>query len=727
MTTRHDDQARLTAYALGEELSADEQREIEALLEEDDNARLEVESLREVAALLRDELGSEAEDIAPLSEAIQQRIEARAADVAGAAGAASTAEAADAAGAVSEAAASEAATRLSPESKAGERSAAKPSWGRRRRLMVASGIAVAATVLLAVGVMFPMLSKQAADSSVAAAGTGVVASSSSSPVPSSRFASGVEREKSGQGQGSGVASNEETNGARANADPAETKEADKPADGDDGVQKTQLETGRLGKRQRLATPRFKLVASAPLSTFSVDVDTAAYANVRRFLSRNMMPPRALVRVEEMINYFAYDYPQPDGAHPLGVHLEVASAPWNTSHRLVRVALAAKSMRAAKRPPSNLVFLIDVSGSMSARNKLPLLRNAMSMLVRQLGEKDRVAIVVYAGASGLVLPSTSCAADTRARVLAALEKLSSGGSTNGGAGIELAYQVAVANFIPGGINRVVLATDGDFNVGVSSRTALVRMIKQKAKTGVYLSVLGFGMSSHSDSTLEQIADKGNGHYAYIDTLAEARKVLVDELSSTLVTVAKDVKIQVEFNPARVVAYRLIGYDNRRLAARDFANDKKDAGEVGAGHRVTALYEVVPVGASSSVPGLPRLKYQRRTVAKDASKEMLTVKVRYKRPSEQQSTLMSKPLVDEGASFTRASTEFRFAAAVAWFGEALRGSPFVERHPYQRILGAARAARGGDRFGYRRGFISLVRHARALTYRSKRRQMLYDAYR
>ncbi|MDP6636608.1 MAG: VWA domain-containing protein, partial [Phycisphaerae bacterium] len=383
---------------------------------------------------------------------------------------------------------------------------------------------------------------------------------------------------------------------------------------------------------RIVDNAFKLVADHPLSTFSTDVDTASYANVRRFLAHNQLPPPGAVRIEEMINYFTYSYDQPTSRspHPFAVHAEAASCPWEPKHRLVRIALKGRELDPAKRPPSNLVFLLDVSGSMGSHNKLPLVKAAMKMLVEQLGEGDRVAIVVYAGASGLVLDSTSC--DRKERIISALDKLQAGGSTNGGAGIELAYSVAISNFIKGGTNRVILATDGDFNIGTTNNSELIRLIEKKASSGVFLSVLGFGMGNYKDGRMEKLADKGNGNYAYIDTESEARKVLVREMCGTLVTIAKDVKIQVEFNPAEVTAYRLIGYENRILNKEDFNNDKKDAGDIGAGHTVTALYQIVPAGQKVNVPGVDKLKYSSNTTPSAAadSGEMMTVKLRYKKP-------------------------------------------------------------------------------------------------
>jgi Ca-activated chloride channel family protein len=381
-----------------------------------------------------------------------------------------------------------------------------------------------------------------------------------------------------------------------------------------------------------------------------------------------------VRIEELINYFDYDYAPPEGEEPFSTHVTVASCPWNPQHRLARIGIQGRVIDEDALPPSNLVFLLDVSGSMAAGNKLPLVKQAIELLVRELDERDRVAIVVYAGASGLALPSTS-GADTTT-ILRALDRLEAGGGTAGAAGIQLAYQTAVANFIEGGANRVILATDGDFNVGVSDQGELIELIEDRARSGVHLSVLGFGMGNLQDGTLEQIADHGNGHYAYIDDLDEARKVLVTERGGTLVTIAKDVKIQVELNPMEVHAYRLIGYENRALEARDFDDDRKDAGEIGAGHSVTALYEIVPAGADLAVPGAPVLKYQRPTGTTDAaaSGELMTVKLRYKQPDEQRSRLITVPVRDGGAAWGTVDHDFRFAAAVACFGMLLRDDPY-----------------------------------------------------
>jgi Ca-activated chloride channel family protein len=477
-------------------------------------------------------------------------------------------------------------------------------------------------------------------------------------------------------------------------------------------------------------------ADHPLSTFSADVDTASYANVRRFLAQGQRPPADAVRIEEMVNYFPYDYAGPRGSDshgevngaPFAAHLEVAGAPWAPEHRLVRIGLKGREVTDASRPAANLVFLLDVSGSMNAPNKLPLVKQSLRMLVGKLRPDDRVAIAVYAGASGLALPSTP--ASHQAEILEAIDRLEAEGSTNGAMGIQLAYDVAKANFIPGGVNRVILATDGDFNVGVTGEGELVRLIAEKARSGVFLSVLGFGMGNLKDATLEQLAGKGNGNYAYIDSLSEARKSLVEQAGGTLVTIAKDVKLQVEFNPAVVQAYRLIGYENRLLAKEDFNNDKVDAGEIGAGHTVTALYEIVPVGVdmNGETPAVDALKYQRvpinRAPATAASKqrdgivappaqnpEMLTVKIRYKDPAGDVSRKLEFPLYDTGGRFEDATQDFKFASAVAAFGMVLRDSPHKGAATLTDIAAWGRAGLGSDAGGYRNEFLGLVARSEA----------------
>ena len=416
-----------------------------------------------------------------------------------------------------------------------------------------------------------------------------------------------------------------------------------------------------------------------------------------------------MRIEELVNYFSYDYAPPKDDAPFAVHTEVASCPWKKEHRLVRIGLKGQELDLSQRPSSNLVFLLDVSGSMENANKLPLLRRSLKMMVEHLGENDRVSIVVYAGASGLVLKPTP--ADRKGEILAALERLQAGGSTNGGAGIELAYQLAAENFITGGTNRVILCTDGDFNVGNTSRSGLVELVEEKAKTGVFLTVLGFGMGNYKDSTLEQLADKGNGNYGYIDTISEARKLLVQELGATLVAIAKDVKIQVEFNPAQVTAYRLIGYENRLLAAEDFNDDTKDAGEIGAGHTVTALYEIVPKGVHIELPGVDELRYQQppETAVVAGSKELLFLKLRYKQPDGDTSELLEFPLADNRRGFAAASGEFKFAAAVAAFGMLLRDSKNRGDASFESVLELGTEGAKRDPHGYRAEFLELVRAA------------------
>jgi Ca-activated chloride channel family protein len=465
---------------------------------------------------------------------------------------------------------------------------------------------------------------------------------------------------------------------------------------------------------RIDENSFRRVANDPLSTFSIDVDTASYANLRRFLTQNMLPPRDAVRIEEMLNYFPYDDRPPSAgdAHPFAIHVELSRCPWNPMHRLARIGIAGRPIDQDKRPPSNLVFLVDVSGSMDMPNKLPLVQWSLGKMVEHLGENDRVAIVVYAGASGLVLPSTSCV--QQAEILSALDQLRAGGSTNGGAGIQLAYDVAAQNFIKNGTNRVILATDGDFNVGVASGEALTSLIEAKAKSGVFLSVLGFGMGNLKDGALERLADKGNGHYAYIDSPEEAYKVLVKEMGSTLVAIAKDVKIQVEFNPARVESSRLIGYENRIMAHQDFHDDRKDAGEIGAGHHVTALYEIVPAAGADRARSEESLRYQKTTHTAVPSNESFTVKIRYKRPDGQNSQLIEQGVVDDGKDLAQASEDFRFAASVAGFGMLLRDSPHKGTLTYAGLLELTEPLVARDRQGYRREFADLVKRAKVLSH-------------
>jgi len=457
--------------------------------------------------------------------------------------------------------------------------------------------------------------------------------------------------------------------------------------------------------ERIDENPFRPVSVAPLSTFSVDVDRASYANVRRFLNQGTRPPKDAVRIEELVNYFPYDDATPAaGDVPLRITTELAAAPWNTRHDLLRIALRAREVDMRRAPPANLVFLVDVSGSMQGPARLPLVKQSLALLVNELREEDRVAIVVYAGAAGLALPSTP--GSDKQRILAALDRLEAGGSTAGGAGIRLAYDVARQHFVRGGNNRVILCTDGDFNVGASSDGALVDLIEQRRTEGAFLTILGFGMGNYKDAKMEKLADAGNGNYGYIDDLLEARKMLVKEMGGTLVTVAKDVKLQVEFNPARVRAYRLLGYEDRLLRDEDFANDAKDAGEIGAGHTVTALYEIVRTDAPVDVP-LPEtgaLRYQRPPVVEGApTAELLHVAMRYKDPDGDRSRLVTHPVL---ARRSAPSESMRFASAVAGFGMLLRESKHAGSLTWPQVVELARGARGDDRDGYRADFIRLA---------------------
>jgi Ca-activated chloride channel family protein len=459
---------------------------------------------------------------------------------------------------------------------------------------------------------------------------------------------------------------------------------------------------------------FKLVSKDPLSTFSIDVDTASYANVRRFLNQGQLPPADAVRIEELLNYFRFDYPRPGTGAPFSMTAELGACPWNAEHKLALVGLQSAPIADAEIPPRNLVFLLDVSGSMADPDKLPLVQAAMRMLVDTLTERDRIAIVVYAGASGLVLPATGGA--DKQKIHEAIARLEAGGSTNGAAGITLAYQVAQEQFVKPGINRVILATDGDFNVGVSSQGELTRLIEEKRATGIFLSVLGVGTGNVKDSTMEKLADRGNGNYAYLDSLHEARKVLVREAGATLVTVAKDVKIQVEFNPSEVAAYRLIGYENRLLIDQDFNDDRKDAGEIGAGHTVTALYEIVPAGARVNVPAVDPLKYQRPAAATGTARgELMTVKVRYKEPDGNRSRLLTFAVPNRPSE---TAVNLGFASAVAEFGMLLRRSEHRGRATFEEAATLARRFRGADSEGYRAEFVRLVELAGALTRQASR---------
>ncbi|OGQ93589.1 MAG: hypothetical protein A2284_11590 [Deltaproteobacteria bacterium RIFOXYA12_FULL_61_11] len=461
---------------------------------------------------------------------------------------------------------------------------------------------------------------------------------------------------------------------------------------------------------RIRDNPFKDPRQDPLSTFSIDVDTAAYANVRRFLERSALPPPDAVRIEELVNYFDYAYPEPTGKEPFAVDVEVNQAPWKPEHRLLRIGIKGRTMKSQARPAANLVFLLDVSGSMNHPDKLPLVQRSLRLLVEQLGPSDRVAIAVYAGSSGLVLPSTP--GSEGATILQALDRLQAGGSTNGGQGIRLAYDVARQHFVPGGINRVVLATDGDFNVGVTNRGELTRLIEDQAKSKIFLTVLGFGSGNLKDAQMEELADRGNGQYAYIDRLQEARKVLVEQLGGTLQTIAKDVKLQLEFNPAAVKAYRLIGYENRVLAKEDFNDDTKDAGELGAGHTVTALYELVPSEVAFEFKGVDPLKYQQTAPSGKGTMELGTLKLRYKEPEGSRSGLLAFTLRDKGRKAPERSPDFAFAAAVAGFGLLLRGSEYKAGSSYTQVRELTTPGLARDPHGYRREFLGLVDRAERL---------------
>lgn len=482
------------------------------------------------------------------------------------------------------------------------------------------------------------------------------------------------------------------------------------------------ESGAAQREQYAAVSEspFSRVSDKPLSTFSIDVDTASYSNVRRFLKGNQLPPHGAVRVEELINYFPFDYSVPQGDTPFSVTVELSDAPWNTQHQLLHIGIQGKRMQAQDLPTRNLVFLLDVSGSMRAQNKLPLLKRSLATLTETLREQDQVAIVVYAGSSGLVLPATS--GDQQARIVEALDRLQAGGGTNGASGIALAYEVAGKMITPGSSTRVILATDGDFNLGMTSDSALYDLIKAKRSSGIFLSVLGLGMGNYQDTTLEMLADKGNGNYAYLDSLSEARKVLVREGGATLTTLAKDVKLQIEFNPSLVSAYRLIGYENRRLSARDFNDDKKDAGELGAGHSVTALYEII--GTGTPIPGatVDALKYQTPHHATALHKgELAQLKLRYKHPQGNSSRLLTHAIGNNQRAFSETSDTFRFSAAVAAFGMSLNQSKFKGSASFSLAKQLGQGALGSDPHGYRREFVSLVDLANGLASGLERKKL------
>ena len=468
---------------------------------------------------------------------------------------------------------------------------------------------------------------------------------------------------------------------------------------------------------RIQENGFKSVADTPLSTFSIDVDPASYSNMRRFINRGELPPADAIRTEELVNYFSYDYPKPTGNDPVKITVEAVTCTWNTAHRLVRIGLKAKEIPTEQLPASNLVFLIDVSGSMWGANRLDLVKSSLKLLVNNLRNKDKVAIVTYAGSAGVKLEATS--GGDKQKIREAIDELTAGGSTAGGAGIHLAYQIAKKNFISDGNNRIILCSDGDFNVGVSSAEGLEQLIEKERKSGVHLTVLGYGMGNYKDKKIQVLAEKGNGNHAYIDNLQEANRVLVGEFGATLHTVAKDVKLQVEFNPSQVQAYRLIGYESRLLKDEDFNNDAKDAGDMGAGHTVTAFYEVIPAGVKNEYVGkVDDLKYQKKekmTLKPTGSDELLTVKLRYKAPDKDVSRKMELPFVDNKGDSV--SSDFRFASAVAMFGQLLRDSDFKGTADYDKVIKLAKQGLNNDERGYRREFIRLVEAAKGLEKTSK----------
>ncbi|MES2747206.1 MAG: von Willebrand factor type A domain-containing protein, partial [Bacteroidota bacterium] len=457
---------------------------------------------------------------------------------------------------------------------------------------------------------------------------------------------------------------------------------------------------------------FESPKTSPLSTFSIDVDNASYTNVRRFINNGQTVPKDAVRVEEMMNFFKYQYPQPQNEHPFSINSEYSTCPWNTNNKLVRIGLQGKNIATENLPASNLVFLIDVSGSMSSINKLPLVKESLKALVAQLRDDDKIAIVVYAGAAGLVLPPTS--GDKKMTIIEALDKLNSGGSTAGGAGIQLAYKTAEENFIKGGNNRVILATDGDFNVGVSSDSDMQTLIEEKRKSGVFLTCLGYGMGNYKDSKLETLADKGNGNYAYIDSIQEANRFLVKEFKGSMYAIAKDVKIQIEFNPAHVQAYRLIGYENRKLRPEDFKNDTIDAGELGSGHTVTALYEVITTDTKSDFYQEPSdLKYTKvEPTGTQFSGELATIKFRYKKPDGDKSIEMVNVITNQSNAIQNASSDFKFCSAVAWFGLKLRGSKLITNTSTEDIKKLAKEGLANDTEGYKAEFIRLIEGSKAI---------------
>jgi Ca-activated chloride channel homolog len=660
----HDDW-RITAYALGE-LEGAERAEVEAFLESDEAARQAVEDVRGTANVLASELLETAQAAPELTSAQRQSIEARA-------------------------------------------SSTSAPRGRVFPMRTAGAIAATGLILVAAGIYAESVMQSESGTFI-----GAVADSA----PAVRQEIEYSRESSAGGAAS--PSTGSAPGRVAQSLKMETLELHALGyvggehDDLDGANLIEEEAEDTEAYDYLAENPFLLPGASPLSTFSIDVDTASYSNVRRMLVDGQAPPVDAVRIEELINYFPYEYEAPTGKTPFSVAIEVAGCAWQPEHRLVRIGLKGREIDKAERKASNLVFLLDVSGSMNQANKLPLLKRSMSLLVENLDERDSVAIAVYAGASGVVLEPTN--AGYGDAILQAVDRLSAGGSTNGGAGIQLAYQMATENFIEGGINRVILATDGDFNVGVSSDGALQRLIEDKAKSGVFLTVLGFGTGNIKDSKMEMLADKGNGNYAYIDSLMEARKVLVEQMGATLETIAKDVKIQVEFNPVEVAGYRLIGYENRMMAAQDFRDDTKDAGEIGAGHMVTALYEIVPAGRNLDIPGVDPLRYQTANEPSGLawSGELMTVSLRYKLPDQDIAAEELKfPVKDTGNNFFEASSDTRFAAAIAGFGMLLRESKYKNETTWDDVRTWALEASSEDPGGYRAAFLELVDKAKAIS--------------
>jgi Ca-activated chloride channel family protein len=526
---------------------------------------------------------------------------------------------------------------------------------------------------------------------------------------SSSFTTGLNYNQQLQGAVSGVMIRGLASNWSANAGTFNYSTNKKQLNGTRGIADTSFD--REGYDEIVENPFLK-AKDNPLSTFSIDVDAASYSNVRRFLNEDQLPPAGAVRIEEMINYFTYDYPQPKNEEPFNVNMEVSSCPWNAKHELVLIGLQGRKIPSQNLPAANLVFLIDVSGSMDEANKLPLVQSSLKLLVDQLRPQDKVAIVVYAGNAGLVLPSTP--GDKKMAIKTAINNLEAGGSTAGGEGIKLAYKIAKDNFIKDGNNRVILCTDGDFNVGVSSDAGLIDLVENERKSGVFLTVLGYGMGNYQDVKMQKLADKGNGNHAYIDNLKEANKVLVKEAGGTLYTIAKDVKLQIEFNPTKVQGYRLIGYENRILAKEDFNDDTKDAGELGSGHTVTALYEIIPAGVKADeLKSVDELRYAQpkddNFSESSFGDELMYVKLRFKKPDADVSKMVDFPLDDKITSINRTSDNFRFAAAVAQFGMLLRNSKFKGDASFDTVTELAKYALGKDAEGYRKEFLQLVEKA------------------